>query len=130
MAYPPRRRARIEVVAMIDIIFFLLAFFMLATLETLPARGLDGQLPASATASRLDPADVVIVLARDGAISVAGAPLDHQRLTALLRDKGPRTQVTITGAGAASLTDLVAVMDACRAAGITAIALATREVGA
>jgi biopolymer transport protein ExbD len=44
------RKARIEIVPMIDTIFFLLVFFMIATLSMTKLQGLPVNLPRAATA--------------------------------------------------------------------------------
>ncbi|AGA91866.1 biopolymer transport protein [Thioflavicoccus mobilis 8321] len=129
MRYFQRRKARIEIVPMIDIMLFLLVFFMMMTLHMIPATGLTSRLPASTSAERLERPQVVIALAADGAITVDGEPTSLERLmTRLLAD--PEARVVIAGAETAALGDLIAVMDTCRHAGITRIGIATREPSA
>lgn len=122
-----RRKARIEIVPMIDIMFFLLVFFIMVTLNMIPATGIGSRLPASASAERLESPQVVISLDAAGMISVDRQRLTLEELGALLRDRGGETRVVIAGADSAELGHLVAVMDACRLAGITRIGIATRE---
>ncbi|MBK1718704.1 ExbD/TolR family protein [Thiocystis violacea] len=126
----PRRKARIEIVPMIDIMFFLLVFFIMVTLNMIPASGLDSRLPGSSSAERLEPPQIVISLDAAGLIRVDQRDLTLGQLAERLRAQGRETRVVIAGAEAAALGDLVAVMDACRHAGITRIGIATREPGA
>ena len=128
MRYFQRRKARIEIVPMIDIMFFLLVFFIMVTLNMIPATGIDSRLPVSASAERLESPQVVISLDAAGIISVEQQPLALPQLTALLRERGAETRVVIAGAEAAAVGDLIAVMDACRAAGVTRIGMATRTL--
>jgi len=80
------RRARIEIIPMIDIIFFLLVFFMIATLSMAVYRGLPVGLPAAATGGEVPGEHLAVSVRRDGAIA-----LDREGRGALLRDLGGRT---------------------------------------
>ena len=53
MRYFEIKKARIEVVPMIDIMFFLLVFFIMVALKMIPSTGLPAKLPGSATAQDL-----------------------------------------------------------------------------
>lgn len=126
MRYLQRRKARIEIVPMIDIMFFLLVFFIMVTLDMIPASGIESRLPAAATAQRLESPQVVVSMDAAGLIQVDRHAITLEQLGALLRERGNETRVVIAGAEQAALGDLVAVMDVCRAAGVTRIGIATR----
>jgi biopolymer transport protein ExbD len=128
MKYFEARKGRIEIIPMIDIMFFLLVFFIMITLHMIPNAGLRTQLPASATTQELPPAKVTITLSDDGTISVDGRTMTTDELTAMLqaRPDAAHTAVTIVGSKEARIQKLVSVMDACRAAGITQIAMAAQ----
>ena len=128
MNYFEAKKARIEIIPMIDIMFFLLVFFIMITLHMIPNAGLKTQLPSSASALALPPPKVMVTLSTDGSMSVDGRALTPGQLTAMLsaRPDAAHTVVTIAGSKAAQIQDLVAVMDACRAAGVSQIALAAQ----
>ncbi|MBC8736709.1 biopolymer transporter ExbD [Paraburkholderia sp. UCT31] len=128
MKYFEARKARIEIIPMIDIMFFLLVFFIMITLHMIPNAGLRSQLPSSATAQALPPPQVTVTLATDGSLSVDGRTLSLAQLTTLLaaRTDVAHTVVTIAGSKQAQIQHLVSVMDACRAAGVSQIALAAQ----
>jgi biopolymer transport protein ExbD len=130
MKYFEARKARIEIIPMIDIMFFLLVFFIMITLHMIPNAGLSTRLPSSASAQPLPPPKVTVTLADDGALSVDGRVLTPGQLTAMLaaRPDPSRTVVTIAGAARATLQYLVTVMDACRAAGVSQVALAAQPM--
>ncbi|MGF6371162.1 biopolymer transport protein ExbD [Paraburkholderia sp. RAU6.4a] len=130
MKYFEARKARIEIIPMIDIMFFLLVFFIMITLHMIPNAGLRSQLPSSATAQALPPPQVTVTLATDGSLSVDGRTLSLAQLTTLLaaRTDVAHTVVTIAGSKRAQIQHLVSVMDACRAAGVSQIALAAQPV--
>lgn len=130
MKYFEARKARIEIIPMIDIMFFLLVFFIMITLHMIPNAGLKTQLPSSASTQSLPPAKVMVTLSDDGAVSVDGRTLTPAQLTAMLsaRPDASHTVVTIAGSKEARIQNLVGVMDACRAAGVSQIALAAQPV--
>lgn len=128
MKYFETKKARIEIIPMIDIMFFLLVFFIMITLHMIPNAGLRTQLPSSASAQSLPPPKVTVTLTSDGALSVDGRALSAADLTAMLaaRPDPSHTIVTIAGSKEAQLQKLVTVMDACRAAGVTQVSLAAQ----
>ncbi len=130
MRYFERKKARIEIIPMIDIMFFLLVFFIMITLRMIPSVGLATSLPDSATATSLPRPKVLVALDSEGIITVGGRTLSAVQLTALLQGRDPaHVVVTIEGAKQASVQSLMAVMDACRVAGVTHIGLAARRHG-
>ena len=128
MRYFERKKARIEIIPMIDIMFFLLVFFIMITLHMIPATGLSSNLPKSSTATSLPQPKVVVALDSRGTITVAGQILTAAQLTASLKNgDAAHTIVTIEGAQQTSLQSLINVMDACRSAGVVHIGLAAKE---
>ncbi|HTJ95292.1 MAG TPA: biopolymer transporter ExbD [Pararobbsia sp.] len=128
MKYFDARKARIEIIPMIDIMFFLLVFFIMITLHMIPDAGLRTQLPSSSSTQTLPPASETVALAEDGTLSVDGKSMTTGQLTSLLaaRPDAARTVVTIAGAAKAQIQRLVTVMDACRAAGVSQVSLAAQ----
>lgn len=128
MRYFEARKARIEIIPMIDIMFFLLVFFIMITLHMIPNAGVRTRLPSSASAASLPPPAVTVALEQDGTVSVEHRAMTPAQLTAMLsaRPDPAHLAVTIAGAKDAQLQQLLAVMDACRAAGVSRIALAAQ----
>lgn len=130
MRYFERRKPRIEIIPMIDIMFFLLVFFIMITLSMIPDSGLVSKLPTSTTSQTLPHPKLVINLMANGKIRVGHDHLSLSALTTRLAAHNPaHTQVTIAGASQVSLQHLMAVMDACRKAGVSNIGLAARPAG-
>ena len=129
MRYFERKKARIEIIPMIDIIFFLLVFFVMITLRMIPAAGIASQLPQSSTTRELPTPQSVITMLGDDDVEYENHKVSAGELAELLthRPNPEKMQVTIAGAKSVSLQGLLAVMDACRSAGITQIGLAARE---
>jgi biopolymer transport protein ExbD len=127
MRYFEIRKARIEIVPMIDIMFFLLIFFVMITLRMIPASGIASQLPHSGTAAQMPHPDVVVTVEPDGRVLMDDRPVALDALTRQLADgDATKKAVTIAGAATASVQQLMAVIDACRAAGVTQIDLAAK----
>lgn len=123
---------RLELTPMIDVIFQLLIFFMVATTFQDEERELDVDLPKAETGSSLaaDLDEIVINLKRDGGIVVSGQTVDEDGLARLLAsaaERDPETPVTIRGDRLVHHENVVAVMDACGLAGLTALSLGTME---
>lgn len=125
-----RRRSRIEVIPMIDVMMFLLVFFVLISLNALPALGLRVALPYSSNPTHLEiTRRVTVTLTADGDVYVDGekSSLDAvtERLRALAHDA--KLTVIISGDRNARLQPLVSVLDALKRAGIVSATIITRQ---
>src|SRR6185312_9603386 len=79
---PPPRKARIEIIPMIDTVFFLLVFFMMASLSMTVHGGIPVNLPKAAKAAR---APVSISIGRDGVVYLEREPIEPAQLSARLQ---------------------------------------------
>ncbi|MEF9995068.1 MAG: biopolymer transporter ExbD [Burkholderiaceae bacterium] len=120
-------KARIEVIPMIDIMMFLLVFFILATLKMIQSAGITLDLPKAATAQQIETTKVTIGVSKDGTITLDAQAIEREPLIAhlrgLLADK--KVDVVIAGDKLTPYDNIVRVMDIVREAGVVAIALAT-----
>jgi biopolymer transport protein ExbD len=125
-----RKSARIEVIPMIDVMMFLLVFFVLISLNALPALGLRVALPYAANPTHLDiTRRVTLTLTADGDVYLDGekTTLDGitERLRTLARDA--KLTVIISGDRDARLQPLVSVLDALKRAGIVSATIIARQ---
>ncbi len=128
MRYFERRKARIEIIPMIDIMLFLLVFFVMITLKMIPATGMAAKMPSSSTAEDMKQTPVVVTVLDDGTIKVKEQTLTPEQLTAMMRQQDPtKTSVTVVGTKTVPLQVLLQVMDAIRTGGITQIGIAARK---
>ena len=127
MRYITERRARIEIIPMIDIMLFLLVFFAMLMLKMIPTSGQLTKLPTSSTAEALPAPKLLVELAIDGTILVERMPVSFGQLTDRLKVMGSKTAVTISGDGSVDLQKVMKVLDAVRAAGVSQIAIAARR---
>ena len=117
---------------MIDVVFLLLIFFMVATTFIERERELDVELPVAESGEELGaaPHEIVIHLRRDGAIVLGGEEVDRERLVEALRAaarRDPSTPVTIRGDKRVFHEVVVGVMDACRVAGLSNLGVMTLD---
>jgi len=126
--YFEQRKGRVEIIPMIDIMLFLLVFFIMITLQMIPDKGLNLQLPASSQAKLLPHPHYTINIEKGGTVTVKGHHYDLAGLRQLLaRDGNPgKTQITIAADKAVPFQDFVHVMDACQKAGVSDIGIAAK----
>lgn len=128
MRYFEVKKPRIEIIPMIDIMLFLLVFFIMIALKMIPSSGLIGHLPATSTTENLPKTKVMIEIHQDGSLMVDQQTMTLSVLKSKLRELSEgKTVVTIAGAATVSMQQLADVMDACRQSGVTQIGLATRN---
>ncbi len=121
-------KPRVEVIPMIDIMMFLLVFFVIITLRMIAGTGVAMELPGSATTQQLKTSTITVGVTKAGETVVDGKPVTmdelKQKLTELKQAKP--VDVVLAGDKDASLQTLLTVMDAVRGAGITSVGLAAK----
>jgi biopolymer transport protein ExbD len=127
----PRKKARIEIIPMIDVMMFLLVFFVLISLHVIPALGLKTQLPGATQLDRLEiKRHLVVTVASGGRLQLDGADYSLEALLhalTTLKRQSPDIDVVINGDKDALVQNLVDVMDAAKSAGIASIAIAANR---
>ena len=128
----PRKKARIEIIPMIDVMMFLLVFFVLISVNVIPALGIKTQQPNSSQTQNLKTPDkqVVVTLGREGLIQLDGQAVELARLVSAIKAKAKASEhiaVIVNSDKGAEVQTLVDVMDAIKAAGLGKVALAARE---
>jgi biopolymer transport protein ExbD len=119
------RRARIEIIPLIDIIFFLLAIFVMVSLSMVKSKGLTVNLPRASTGEQQDRDEGTwISVTADNAIyfndeQVSSADLPA-RLQAL-RAENLEARVFINGDETSKLGVTIDVLDEVRRAGISKV---------
>lgn len=128
MNYFETRKARIEIIPMIDVMLFLLVFFVIVTLNMIPDAGVNLNLPQASTAKPLPhPAFTVNVL-NDGSLQLKGKAISLDELTDILKNDGntSETQVTIATDKKTQFQNFVSVINAAQKAGVTNIGIAAQ----
>ena len=134
MKFKTRRElkpARIEIIPMIDTMFFLLVFFMLSSLALTRLNGLPVNLPRASTAPKQAPAELTITLDKAQKIYVNKTPISFATLESTLLQKAGQnadlSQATVIINADASVPHglVVRCIDGAREVGITRFAIAT-----
>jgi len=125
-----KRQARIEIIPMIDVMMFLLVFFVLISINVLPALGLKITPPSSVSPDKMvERTRAAVGIDKDGGVFLDGKPVSLAELPDRLRamsvdDKPPA--VIVSGDEGAALQNLVNVIDALKAAKVTSMAIVAR----
>jgi biopolymer transport protein ExbD len=125
------RRSRIEIIPMIDVMMFLLVFFVLVSINVIPALGLKTKLPTSSRAEEnRSRRNAIITLAKTGELQLDGNAVtivDLPRRLRALQKPEEKLFVIINGDEATELQLLIDVMDALKSAGFEAFSIATKH---
>jgi biopolymer transport protein ExbD len=125
-----KRKARIEIIPLIDIIFFLLATFVMVSLSMIKNKGIPVNLPVASSGAPQERKDYTsITVTETGELlfnkenihrSELGARLSH------LKAAGNDPRVFINGDAKADFENVVAVLDEARKNGINKVAIETK----
>ncbi len=124
------KKARIEIIPMIDTIFFLLVFFMVATMSMTVMRGFPVNLPGAGAAKKegLDKS-LFITVTEEGALYLDREKIEKQELFKAIRDllsDEPAALIVINADESVSHGEVVEVMDIVKLAGAGRLAIATK----
>ncbi len=125
----PGKKARIEIIPMIDTIFFLLVFFMIATLSMAQFRGVDVNLPKSASGRETPAENAIITVSRDRSIYLDKQAVERSALRHALQrllEKSPNLLVIINADEEVPHGDVVGIMDETRQAGGKKLSIAVK----
>src|SRR5437588_8673167 len=130
----PHKRARIEIIPLIDIMFFLLASFMMVSLSQTHMKGIRVNLPAAVAPPPSTVKDYVSIKVQEGNAVYFDNQFvpDDQVLPRLyqLHGANPDIKVSISASLMAMHGDVIAVLDKVRSAGITKVGYQIRAAGA
>jgi biopolymer transport protein ExbD len=132
---PGRKKARIEIIPLIDVIFFLLATFVLFTLSLDKLGGLSVPLPRVPPPGSPPPTETLFIQATDAGMVYWKQGNDAVPEQISLAELPPRLsqykhnvanpRVMVRGDGKAKLGPAVTVLDLVREAGITQVSIET-----
>jgi biopolymer transport protein ExbD len=128
MRYFEYRKARIEIIPMIDVMLFLLVFFIMVTLQMIPDAGVNLQLPVSSQTDPLPHPKFTVNVLPDGTIKVKDNVMTTDQLTAMFQADGDpsKTELTIATDKTTPFQHFMTVIDAARKAGVTDIGIAAQ----
>jgi biopolymer transport protein ExbD len=127
-----KKHSRIEIIPMIDVMMFLLVFFVLISLNVIPMTGVKTKLPTAGVTEQANPKNkVVITLLKNGEMMFDDIKVQVSNLSSLLEKKksefGENFSVLINGDESASLQNLIDVMDVLKKNNISAMTIAAKK---
>jgi len=126
-----RSKARIEIIPMIDVMMFLLVFFVLISINVIPATGVRTKLPVSSSAQENRAVrNAVVNIPKAGPVQLDGKDIELGALAgalARLKSANDKFQVIVKADAEVEVQRLIDVMDAAKASGVGAISIAARR---
>lgn len=126
----PRKRGRLEIIPLIDIMFFLLASFMMVSLTMQNLMSIRVSLPTATQAKSLTKPDMTtLTVDRYGQTSIDGKPISFSDLQRLLSKKvevNPGYPVYIQGQKETTHASMIYVLDFVRRAGVQKVAFSVK----
>lgn len=128
---PKPSKARIEIIPMIDVMMFLLVFFVLISVNVIPATGVKTQLPKASSVSKNNDLKVaVITLGKSGELQLNGEDVTSDGLLSRLADlqkRYSRLSLVVKGDAETPLQRLLDIMDLLKAGGFEAMSIAAKQ---
>jgi len=122
----PHKKARIEIIPLIDIMFFLLASFMMVSLSQVHMKGMKVQLPTGVSGETQAKKDYISVsVNKDGLAFFDKKEMSYDDLSATLKrvhDENPEAKVFIRGDRDTVHGNIIRVLDILRSVGFYKVA--------
>jgi len=125
-----KKKSSINIIPMIDVIFFLLVFFMLFTTFRTSPQGIDMQLPKAVTATNQDSQNFIVEIDQQGNYYYNGELLQLNQIVAEAEVKNQENNeitVIISADKSTRYENVIGLMDGMRNAGIYRLALAAEK---
>ena len=127
-SYFEASKPRVEVIPMIDIMMFLLVFFVVISLRMIAGTGVPMEIPSSKTTQSIKSSTVTVGITKTGETVIDGKPVTQEELKSKLvaLKKQKPVDVVLAGDKDVPLQSLLQVMDAIRGAGISSVGIAAK----
>jgi len=125
-----KKKSTINIIPMIDVIFFLMIFFMLFTTFRSNPTGIDLQLPKAVTVSEQQSKSIIIDITKEGDVYYQGKKISLSNLMEIARNKINENNEIVAIINAdreVRYKHLISVMDTVRQVGIYRLALAAEK---
>lgn len=126
----PSRKARVEIIPLIDVVFFLLATFVLVTLSMTRLQGIKLDMPSSRSTPSKEEAEVKkVAILESGHFAWDRQTLSWEQLIAKIsqyRRESPDPRILIIGEESADFGLAVSVLDEVRHQGIERVSIQTQ----
>lgn len=113
----------LDFVPMVDVLFNLLIFFLLATTIAQVERETQVALPFASAATPISAAlrEIIVNVDAEGRLIVAGQPIEAEALRGMIQgavETNPEQKVSVRGDKATAYQNIVSVLDICKASGV------------
>ena len=128
--YRTRKKPVFMIIPMIDIIFFLLVFFMMNSLQTVAQKALAVQLPQAQSASAPVQMPIVVTLDGEGHITIDNNPVSLQDASIIMKrhmQENADAAVVLQADRHTAHGQVVAVMDMLKSAGVKRLSIAAEQ---
>ncbi len=126
-----KKRVRIEIIPLIDIIFFLLATFVMVSLSMVKNQGISVNLPTATTSTQQEIEKIVTLsVSENGDIYVDKDKVSFEEMTAQLthlKASQPNLKILINGDDKADFGKAIGILDEVRRIGITKVSIRTKN---
>ena len=123
-------KPEVAIIPMIDIMFFLLVFFIMSTLYMVNVKTVDVNLPKAQSAQTQLNVTYLVTVRKDGSLWLEDQPIDADTLVQQARmesQKNPRFAVVVRADGDMNYSGVMELLDRFRQAGITRFGLAAAQ---
>lgn len=128
---PKKPKARIEIIPMIDVMMFLLVFFVLLSLNVIPALGVKTALPTSSRSQDLQIATrAMVTVPLQGDLQLDGVAVPLEQLPAQLKAKqkpGSKLSIIVNADKGVEFQRVLEVMDTLGDNGFDAISFEAKK---
>ena len=131
----PRKESEsdiLNITPLIDVVFLLIVFFLVATSFERIQRELEVNLPRSEAAEKVsrDIQPIAITVSADGTVTMGREEIDLRDLPGRIKEavkQSDEPRVFVRGDARAYHENIVAVLGACQEAGVSNVSIATEE---
>ena len=118
------------IIPMIDIIFFLLVFFMMSSLQTVAQKALAVQLPQAQSASAPAQMPIIMTLDEEGHITIDNKPVSIQESSDIMKrhmQENANAAVVLQADKRTAHGQVVVVMDMLKQVGVKRLSIAAEQ---
>jgi biopolymer transport protein ExbD len=130
----PKKHARIEIIPLIDIMFFLLASFMMVSLSQVHMKGIKVNLPTGQSGTTQDKKDYIsLSVDKDGYFYIDKEKVAYEEMLprlAQLHQNSPDAKVFVRGDREAVHGNVIRLLDQLRSSGYSKIAFEIKSQSA
>ena len=127
-----KKKPEFMIIPMIDIIFFLLVFFMMNSLQTVAQKALAVQLPQAQSATAPAQLPIIMTIDEEGHITIDNNPVSITESEAIMKrhmEENPNAAVVLQADQRTAHGQVVAVMDMLKGAGVKRLSIAAEQKG-